>query len=436
MLAVLVFIVILGVLIFVHELGHFLTAKRNGIRADEFGFGFPPRIFGIQFLSGKERQKIREIEKIEIETVDIKNSSGEILKETITEEISEKNITVPVKKWRWIWGNKDGDDTQEKKDLGEAHEKHFLGGTVYSLNWIMLGGFVKIKGENGGNKNDPDSFSGKSAWVRIEVLAAGVLMNFFLAWILISLALWMGAPEAVNSSTANANSKILVSDVVAETPANIAGLKTGDEILKTQTNGEETIRIENIKSFQDYIGANLGNKINLDIKRGNKEISINIVPRINAPEGQGALGITLAETSIVKYPWYKAVWMGLTTTLNLIWMILVALVDIIRNLFLGKGVGADVAGPVGIAYLTKEVTGLGLVYVMQFAALLSINLGIINILPFPALDGGRILFVLIEKIKGRPVSAKLEQSFHTIGFILLIILLVLITFKDVFRLVK
>lgn len=398
MLAVLVFIIILGVLIFVHELGHFVLARRNGIKASEFGFGFPPRILGFQFLYKEGKRK----------------------------------------KWRIVWGTKDGDDENEKADLTEAHEKKFQGGTIYSLNWIPLGGFVKIKGENGENKNDEDSFSRKSAWIRTKVLVAGVLMNFILAWILISIVFMLGAPQAIDSQGANnLNSKIQISTISPNTPAESAGLKIGDEIIKEQKNPiGEVVKISNIEDFQKYVKNNAGQEIVLALKRGEQVLEIKIAPRKDAPEGQGLLGILLVETAITEYSWYQSIWEGLRTTLNLILAILVALFGIIKSLFMGQGVGADVAGPVGIAVLTKQVTGLGLVYIFQFTALLSINLGIINILPIPALDGGRILFVLIEKIKGSPVSHKVEQAFHSVGFLLLILLLVLVTFKDVMRFVR
>jgi regulator of sigma E protease len=206
-------------------------------------------------------------------------------------------------------------------------------------------------------------------------------------------------------------------------------LKIGDEILKSDT-------IKTVQDVQNYISSNKGKEITLKIKRGNQILNLTGVPRADVPEGQGALGIGMAETVIVRYGFFEAIWKGLVDMLNLIWAMLVALYGILRNLLMGHSVGADVAGPVGIAALTKQVTSLGLVYVLQFAAILSINLGIINILPIPALDGGRILFILIEKIKGSPVTQKTEQLFHTIGFILLILLMVLITFRDVTKLIK
>ncbi|MCX6763869.1 MAG: site-2 protease family protein, partial [Candidatus Moranbacteria bacterium] len=151
---------------------------------------------------------------------------------------------------------------------------------------------------------------------------------------------------------------------------------------------------------------------------------------------EGLLGIQFGETVIVSYRWPEAIWRGFTTVLSLIWLMLTTLFGIIKSFLFGQKVAVEIAGPVGIAVLTKQVTTLGLVYVLQFAALLSINLGIINALPIPALDGGRILFVLIEKIKGRPVAQKTENLFHTVGFMLLLGLMLFITFRDVLKFIK
>jgi regulator of sigma E protease len=435
MTTVVVFVIILGALIFVHELGHFLTAKKNGIKTYEFGFGFPPRIFGVQLLSGKEWQKKMEVESIETEMTDIKIGGKKIIKKTITEKLRGIFSLVSIKKWRWIWGSHDGDDANEKKDLKEAHEKHFSGGTIYSLNWIFLGGFVKIKGEDGSNREDSDSFAGKPAWVRIKVLLAGVIMNFVLAWFLISLALMIGSPETTDmavENNVNADTKIQISEIIAGSPAELSGLEIGDEIVKNQ----EKAVLNSVKDFQNYIENSKGKEIILKIGRSDKIIEIKTIPRMEIPDGQGPLGVSLVQTQIVKYPWYKAAWLGLKTTVGLTMAILTALFEIIKNLFIGQTAGIDISGPVGIAVLTKKVAGLGLVYILQFAALLSINLGIINVLPFPALDGGRILFILIEKIKGSAVSQKIEQAFHTVGFILLILLLIFVTFRDVAKFIK
>lgn len=373
MVTILVFAVILGILIFVHELGHFLVARRNGIFSEEFGFGFPPRIAGV---------------------------------------------------WR--------DEKSGKLKFLFGKKKIKSKNTIYSLNLIPLGGFVKIKGEGGEGKNDPDSFAGKSAWIRIKVLAAGVIMNFLLAWAVISLAFMMGVPQPMEEGSADfKGSKIQISQVNSQSPAQEMGIKVGDEIIGCK-NDEEVCRknFQNVASFQDFINSHKGEKIFLEIKRGKSVLELQGVPRTETPSGQGALGISLVQTKIISYPFFEAIWEGLKTTVDLTIVIILTLFDLVKNLIIGEKISVDVSGPVGIAYLTKQVTELGFVYILQFMALLSINLGIINALPIPALDGGRIIFILIEKIKGSPVSHKFEQMAHSIGFALLIALMVFVTFRD------
>lgn len=375
LLTIIVFILILGVLIFVHEMGHFLVAIRNGIKADEFGFGFPPRIFGF-----------------------VKNEKSG--------------------KYKFILGGK------------EVKSKN----TIYSLNWIPLGGFVKIKGEDGEGKNKPDSFAGKSAWTRIKVLAAGVIMNFFLAWVLLSVTLMIGAPQAIDDNESAKESKVQISQIVPGTPAESMGLKIGDEIYEAgNAEQKDWMEIKTTGEMQALASKNKGQEIILKIKRGQENLELKGIPRIKYPENQGPLGISLARTTIISYSWYESIWMGLKAVFNLTLAIFAAIFGIFKSLFLGGGMPIDVAGPVGIAVLTKQVTALGLVYILQFTAILSINLGIINGLPFPALDGGRILFILIEKVKGSQISQKVEQTFHTIGFFLLITLMVVVTFRDFIR---
>ena len=376
MLTILVFIIILGLLIFAHEFGHFLAARRNGIKTEEFGFGFPPRILGY-----------------------VKN---------------DKNG-----KYKIILGDK----------------KIVSKNTIFSLNWIPLGGFVKIKGESGEAKSDEDSFAGKSAWTRVKVLVAGVIMNFILAWALISIGLMIGAPQPVRDSDKLAkNPKIQVNQIIPGAPAEKMNLKIGDEIIKCQMPIPRCQKkFSSIADIQNVINGYKGKEIIFQIKRGGEILEIKGVPRTEYPADQGPLGISLVKTALIAYPWYQAIWEGLKTTYEICIAIFSILGNIIKDFFTGKKVSVEVTGPVGIAILTKQVTGLGLVYILQFAALLRINLGIINGLPFPALDGGRILFILIEKIKGSPVSQKIERAFHTIGFVLLITLMIVVTFKDFIR---
>lgn len=421
---IIVFIIILGVLVFVHELGHFVVARRNGIKAEEFGFGFPPRILGIQFMQGKDKQKVSEIESVEIQTSDIKIGKEEIIQETITEKIHNSEKMMPVKKWRIIWGSKDGDDENEHRDLQEAHKKKFTGGTIYSLNWLPIGGFVRIKGENGEGEKDEDSFASKSPWVRIKVLAAGVIMNFVLAWVLLSITFMVGSYQDVTGQNVE-GSKILIENIEKNSPAEEMGLKIGDIIVK---NGEGTF-LSSVENVQQYVNSNRGKEIALILQRGDKEIKLSGVPRFETKEGQGALGIAgLSEIIVVKHSFFESLWMGLKDMGNMFIMI----GQIFVNLFHGESAGIEVMGPVKLAVFTGQIIPLGFVFVLRFIAIFSVNLGIINALPFPALDGGRILFVLIEKIKGSPVSQKVEQIFHTAGMMILLALMLFITLWEIF----
>lgn len=428
MITLISFVLILGLLIFVHEAGHFFVARRNGIRTEEFGFGFPPRILGVQFWKGEKHEQKMEVESLQVEKIDIKTGENEeIIKETITEKMRKVDGIVPVKKWRIIWGNRDGDDENEKRDLNEMAEIGFSKSTVYSLNWIPLGGFVKIKGENGEGKDEKDSFASQKPWVRTKVLAAGVIMNFVLAWFLYSVGFIVGNPESKENGPS-----IQIVNVIENSPASQMGLKPGDEIFKTQTlaNGN-TIQINDVEDVQKYINEFKGKEVDLKIKRGSEELDLKGIPRVNAPEGQGSLGIELTQIGIVKYPWYKAPWLGLVKLKDVFVAIFTVLFEAFRSLFVGKAPsGLEIAGPVKIFNLTGDFARLGYVYLIQFAALLSVNLGIMNALPIPALDGGRILFILIEKIKGRPIKETTEQLFHGIGFFVLIMLMVFILTRE------
>jgi len=393
---ILIFGLILGVLIFVHELGHFLTAKKNGITSHEFGFGFPPRIFGM-----------------------VKDEK--------------------TGKWRKVWGNKE----------------YYGNNTLYSVNWIPLGGFVRIKGENPVNEDDaemdklseedkayvkmstePDSFAVQSKWVRFKVLVAGVTMNFLLAWVLIAIVLMIGAPEPksddLDQSKVVANIGVQIVEVEAESPADKIGLKIGDSVDQVCSGGE-CIKITTADGLRDTILKRQGEEVEVHVTRGKEMVVVSGVPRTDIEDGQGALGISMMETVTVRYPWYEAIWEGLMRVIGLTVMILSAFWMMLTNLISGQGVSAEVAGPVGIAMMTQQMRDLGFVYLLQFAAILSVNLGIINILPIPALDGGRILFLIIEAIKGKPVNQKVENIMHTVFFVALIGLMVLITVRDVLK---
>ena len=182
--------------------------------------------------------------------------------------------------------------------------------------------------------------------------------------------------------------------------------------------------------LQAYLTKNIGKEVAYGLKRDTNKFEKKIVPKILPETGKGGIGVGLVEVGVVAYPWHLAIWKGITETGFYIKEIILAFYALLSGLIIGKGAAVDLSGPVGIAVLTGKVARLGFVYLMQFAAVLSVNLAIVNILPFPALDGGRILFLIIEKIRGKPVNQKVESLIHNLGFTALMILVMFITYND------
>ncbi len=411
---IIIFLLVLSLLVLVHELGHFWTARKLKVGAPEFGLGFPPRIFGIQLVRGKRLKKIAATETIDVALST--NPDGTVV-EKITDEKKEIDLLVPAKRWRFVWGNRELDDEDEKY------------GTVYSLNWIPLGGFVKIKGEDGSEAASRDSFSGRPIYQRFIILAAGVLMNIILAMTLLSIGFMIGLPQTADSVQPGGkmeSRKVQVLQVLPGTPAESVGLKVGDTILNI--NGQAVFTEADV---QNVLGDKSGQEVTLAINRYGAAQEVKVTPQLLEETNRGGIGVLLTASAMTSYPWYQAIWEGIKTTIFLTWAILVAFFELIRNLIVGQPVGGDVAGPVGIATLTGQVARMGFVYLLQFTALLSLNLAVINFLPIPALDGGRILFLIIEKIKGRPVKRELENILHNVFFLLLILLIIWISIKDV-----
>lgn len=354
MIAVIIFVIILGLLVLVHEFGHFIVAKKSGMLVEEFGFGFPPRLFSFQ-----------------------------------------------------------------------------KGETRYSFNLIPLGGFVKILGENNKDGQNPRSFINKSFFARFSTLVAGVLMNFVLAWVLFSVGFGIGLPTVVQSGQTVPvhgtlrSEAITILEVAANSPAEKAGLRAGDHILAAD--GLVVSDEQSLDQFIEYVKSKAGKDVSMHLRRGSEELYLTLSPRLNPPPEEGAIGIALGNVGKLSFPWYLAPVMGLKATGNVISGTAEAFWNLIVH---GDGL-SSVGGPVKIASLTGQVSKLGLAYILQFAAFLSVNLGILNIVPFPALDGGRILFLIVEKIRRKRNNEAFEQYANAIGFGLLIMLILVITARDI-----
>ena len=356
---ILLFLVLLSVLVLAHEWGHFAAARKAGMIVEEFGIGFPPKLFS--------------------------------------------------------WTSKKG--------------------TMWSINLVPIGGFVRIQGENGEHRYEQGSFATKSYLARFIVLFGGVFMNLVVATVLFSVGFMFGLPSVTEGGV---DARAIVSDeainivqILPGSPAEQAGIANGDKVLsidgETFTDGEKAR--EALRPNED------GAPIEVSIEHLGEVKAVKIVPTYIEDIGRDGVGLALVETGKVRYPWYFAPVKGVMTTVGMTVQIVEAFGKLIGGLFTkGSNVGAQLSGPVGIAVLTGQVADLGWAHLVQFAAMLSVNLAVLNALPFPALDGGRIFFLAIEAIRRKPVSQAFEQGVHAAGFALLILLVVFVTYRDIVNL--
>ncbi|MBI4087579.1 MAG: site-2 protease family protein [Candidatus Liptonbacteria bacterium] len=341
---ILIVIVGLSLLILGHEAGHFFVAKLFKLRVDEFGFGFPPRMFA--------------------------------------------------------------------KKKGE---------TEYSFNWLPFGGFVRIAGEDGefGLKNGDGStdknrlFFAQPAWKKGLIILAGVATNFVLGWFLISAILMVGIPKAV-----------IISSVQPDSPAARIGLQPADIVSNFST----------AKDFTRFVKEHAGQTVDLEIKRGDRHLTLSVVPRKETKPGEGAVGVVLVDAGEDRQGILTAAWDGLRRALMISGLTFQSLYELVKTLFFDGSLLPGVVGPVGIFSVAAETGKIGLIYLVQLISIISLNLAVINLVPFPALDGGRFLMILIEKMKGSPISRKTEAIVNATGFLFLIALMIALTARDVGKL--
>jgi regulator of sigma E protease len=340
----LAFLPILSLMMFVHELGHFLTARLAGITVQEFGFGLPPRLWGF---------------------------------------------------------------------------KH--GGIIYSINWIPFGAFVKMLGEE--DPTAPGSFASKPRLVRIGVLAAGSGMNFLLAVVAFSLVYIVGVPRL------SADGPVRLGGIAADSPAAAAGLEAGDVVLSF--NGQPV----NLQQFRDLTQQHLDEPVRLEVRRGNQQIETSLTPRSNPPEGQGALGVILESNDLARLDPIHAVGLGATQSLRAVGITFMVPVPLVQGAITPGD--ARPIGLVGMAQLTSQTVDYavdtGFWYpIFVLTGMFSAGLSLANLLPIPALDGGRLFFVILESLRGRRIPPEREAAYHFAGIVLLLALMLLISLNDVF----
>ncbi|OIO32210.1 MAG: hypothetical protein COZ49_01170 [Candidatus Yonathbacteria bacterium CG_4_10_14_3_um_filter_47_65] len=315
-----------------------------------------------------------------------------------------------------------------------------IGETEYSLNLFPIGGFVKIFGES--DTGEPDirssagSFLAKPKYAQAMVVMAGVVSNILLAWVLISVGFMIGLPTSLDA-VADRDIALVVSPAVTITgtipnsPADRAGLRVGDEIVALSAGAEFLNHPLDTADVKGFIAAHGNDPIGFTYRRGNgNEQVISITPVSGILEGESAIGISMDTIGLLHLPFFRAFKEGAAMTVSLVSMTAAGLWHFFGSLFAGTADLSSVTGPVGLVGVVGEASAFGFVYVLLLAAIISINLAIINFLPFPALDGGRFLFILIEAIKGSDIDIRLTNAVNVIGFFLIIMLMVVVTYND------
>jgi regulator of sigma E protease len=308
-------------------------------------------------------------------------------------------------------------------------------GTDFTLNWLPFGGFVKIFGENPseevGTSSDNqrgDNFQAKNRGIQALVLVAGVFFNFLFAWLLISLGFMTGLPSPAGLALPLENPRTVITVVLPDSPADQADLRSGDAILSlSRGNASSDLAPEALSTFISGSRAPL----TFTIERGDETLTKTITPSDGLIPDKPAVGISMEVIGTVQLPLHQALWQGMKTTASLTVMTAKAIVSLLSQALVGRADLTSVTGPVGIVSLVGEVRELGWSYLVTFTALLSLNLSIINLMPFPALDGGRLLFVAIEAVSRRRIQPRFFNAVNAAGFALLIFLMILITVHDV-----
>jgi regulator of sigma E protease len=313
-----------------------------------------------------------------------------------------------------------------------------IGETLYSINWIPAGAFVKLQGEDSADKSDPRSFGSKPIWQRMIIIAAGVISFWLISVIILSGVYMSGAIEAVDDNDPAANAKVQIISVSADSPALAAGLQMGDIIETVKLKGQDgqPQTINKVAQVQEIAAAGAGKELLLGIKRGEQTLEATLSPRQNPPDGEGAMGIGLMRAAQKSYVWWQAIGNGFTATWNMTLGVFDGWGQIIGRLASHKGLpaGAQMVGPVGIMGMMAKQAEMGMSYYLQFVAMISVYLAVFNALPIPALDGGRLMFLLIEAIRRKPVSEKIEQNLTLVFFGALMLFAIIVTIQDVRRL--
>lgn len=364
MVTFLAFIFVFSLIVFVHEFGHFITARIFGVRVEEFAFGFPPR----------------------------------------------------------IWSKKG------KK-------------TEYAINLLPIGGYVRLFGEDGERSKEKDNLQNKKPWQKAVIFAAGVIMNFLLAWFLLTGFYLIGGKSFISGMEGHKGvintQQVFVTDVVKGSPAEKNDLQKGDQIISVD--GKEVSGYEAV--FAAVQEAKVGGKkeVALTIKRGDQLQEKKLATYTEKiQDGKNSIevervGISMDAKGKIMTPFYLAPIVGIQEEVRIAKLTIVGFGGFFKQIFTEFRISQDVGGPIAIVQMSGNAARLGASALLQFVVILSVTLGVLNILPFPALDGGHILFLAIEKIMGREIPTSVKETINKIGFGLLLLLIAVVTFKDLTR---
>lgn len=312
-----------------------------------------------------------------------------------------------------------------------------IGRTIYSLNWLPFGGFVKLAGEDQEEEDSQKSkvkstrrieyFWARSKKERAAILIAGVTMNFVLAVLLTAFLLTQGVPEP--------SGRVMVKRVLPGSPAATAGLSENDLLQSIREVGvSESKILTTAQELISYVKGRMGKPVTITLLRNDQKMSIELTPRVEYPAGEGPMGVAISDLETHVYPISEAPWKAVVINVTRGRDMLVSIIVTLYRLVTFQPIAGEVAGPIGIARVTGEAVKFGWKAVVEFMSILSLNLAVLNILPIPALDGGRLAFVFLEKILGKKVRPAFERNAHQIGMIILIGLILLVSISDIMKL--
>jgi regulator of sigma E protease len=361
-MSLLIFIVVLVILILVHEWGHFIAAKKTGMRVDEFGIGFPPKVFSVK-----------------------------------------------------------------------------KGETEYSLNSLPIGGFVRIYGENLDDvSQDSDrsrSFSARPKWAQAIVLVAGVFMNVVLAWAIYVGIFMSGMPTQVDETSASSDAQLFLSAIMPGSPL-AETIKPGTQVLSISSE-EDRIEFPTPTAFRGLVEVSSGQELVMQYRYAGEEGVVNFIPQaglLRDDPDRVAAGVALSLVEEKNYGFFEAMWKAADFTWYGLKAITIGLTSYIADAFVGRADLSQVAGPVGIYGMVSDAAATGWVPLLMFTAIISLHLAVLNLLPFPALDGGRLVFVAIESITRKPINPVWAGRINALGMIILLLLIAVVTWSDIMKL--